>query len=114
MVDPALVRALESIRRDRPFWDSLGQRGSSALASLEPGERIQMADGRTLDRVAEAFAKVVEAKSPFTYRHSEGVAEIAVGTSRALRLSAEELGDLRRAALPHDIGKLGVSNLIRD
>jgi HD-GYP domain-containing protein (c-di-GMP phosphodiesterase class II) len=64
--------------------------------------------------VAEAFVRVIDAKSPWTYRHSEGVAEIAVGIGRILGFSSLELRDLRRAALVHDIGKLGISNLILD
>jgi putative nucleotidyltransferase with HDIG domain len=56
----------------------------------------------------------VDAKSPFTGRHSEGVARIAVETGAALGFPRAELRDLRRAGLLHDIGKLGVSNLILD
>jgi HD-GYP domain-containing protein (c-di-GMP phosphodiesterase class II) len=67
-----------------------------------------------LDVIAAAFARVIDAKSPFTFRHSEGVAEFAVGIGRMVELDDAELRDLRRAALLHDIGKLGVSNLILD
>src|SRR5262249_22127624 len=71
-------------------------------------------DESCLDRIAEAFARVVDAKSPWTYQHSTRVAEIAVGVARQFDCSAELARDLRRAALLHDIGKLGVSNLILD
>jgi putative nucleotidyltransferase with HDIG domain len=57
---------------------------------------------------------VIDAKSPFTYRHSERVAEIAVSAGEALGLTPLALRDLRRAALLHDIGKLGVSNRTLD
>ena len=40
---------------------------------------VLRADDERLDRIAEAFARVIDAKSPFTARHSERVAEIAVG-----------------------------------
>jgi putative nucleotidyltransferase with HDIG domain len=72
------------------------------------------ADEAHLDLVAEAFARVIDAKSPWTYQHSTGVAEIAIGIGRALDFGAIELRELRRAALLHDLGKLGVSNLILD
>ena len=75
---------------------------------------MQRADEERLDRVAEAFALIVDAKSPYTWRHSEGVAMIAVAVGDVLGLSPNELRDLRRAGLLHDIGKLGVSNLILD
>ena len=72
------------------------------------------ADETRIDLVAEAFARVIDAKSPYTYRHSEGVAAIAVDIGAALGLPPAELRELRRAALLHDIGKLGVPNTILD
>ena len=73
-----------------------------------------LADDADLDRIAEAFAWVIDAKSPWTYRHSQGVADIAESVGHVLGLSSRELRDLRRSALLHDIGKLSVSNLILD
>jgi putative nucleotidyltransferase with HDIG domain len=57
---------------------------------------------------------IVDAKSPYTGRHSVGVARISVGIADVLGYGPDALRDLRRAALLHDIGKLGVSNLILD
>jgi HD-GYP domain-containing protein (c-di-GMP phosphodiesterase class II) len=34
---------------------------------------------RAIIRIARAFAQIIDAKSPWTYRHSERVAEIAAG-----------------------------------
>jgi HD-GYP domain-containing protein (c-di-GMP phosphodiesterase class II) len=113
--DPDLVDALESIRRDRCFWERLsGEELEAQLAAFEPQEQVLTANEDRLDRVAEAFARVIDAKSPWTYRHSEGVAEIAVGIGEILGFGPRELRDLRRAALIHDVGKLGISNLILD
>jgi putative nucleotidyltransferase with HDIG domain len=75
---------------------------------------VLLADHGRLDLVAAAFASVIDAKSPYTARHSEGVAEISVSLATALELVAEDRATLRRAALLHDIGKLGVSNRILD
>ncbi|HYC31640.1 MAG TPA: HD-GYP domain-containing protein, partial [Gemmatimonadales bacterium] len=113
--DPDLVDGLGQLRGDSGFWRRvLGPAPRSHLAELEPEEEVRMADDATLDLIAEAFARVIDAKSPYTYRHSEGVAALAVEIGRAMDLEPEELRDLRRAALLHDIGKLGVSNLILD
>ncbi len=73
-----------------------------------------LADEACLDRVAEAFAQVVDAKSPWTFQHSTRVAEIAVGVAQRFNCTPDVLRDIRRAGLLHDIGKLGVSNLILD
>jgi putative nucleotidyltransferase with HDIG domain len=67
-----------------------------------------------LDRVAQAFALVIDAKSPYTFRHSTRVAELALLTGRGLGFDQVALRDLRRAALLHDIGKLAVPNSILD
>jgi HD-GYP domain-containing protein (c-di-GMP phosphodiesterase class II) len=112
--DPELVRVLASLREDARFWASLGADARAHVAALEPAERLVLADEARLDGVAAAFASVIDAKSPYTFRHSERVAEIAVSTGAALGLGPAALRDLRRAALLHDIGKLGVSNLILD
>ncbi|MGI8422177.1 MAG: HD-GYP domain-containing protein [Gaiellaceae bacterium] len=113
--DPELVQALISTCGDAPFWTALRADDiRKQIAALEPAEHVLIADEARLDRVAEAFAQVIDAKSPYTFRHSARVAAIAVETASSLGFSELELRDLRRAALLHDIGKLGISNLILD
>ena len=113
--DPDLVRALEGFEDEAGFWERLPADDVAALVSeLEPPDRIQLVDDEALDRIAGAFARVIDAKSPFTARHSERVAEIAVAVGALLELTPEALRRLRHAGLLHDIGKLGVSNLILD
>jgi HD-GYP domain-containing protein (c-di-GMP phosphodiesterase class II) len=109
--DPVLVDALIALEHDDSFWRSLEK---PAVAALEPPDRLLVADDERLDRVAEAFASVVDAKSPYTARHSAGVAEIAVSLSSLLELGSDTCTTVRRSALLHDVGKLGVSNRILD
>jgi putative nucleotidyltransferase with HDIG domain len=104
-----------SVERDRALWRELVAGDVRALVSvLEPEEPIMLADDACLDRVALGFARVIDAKSPWTYRHSEGVAELAVGVGRVLGFPEGELRVTGWAALLHDIGKLGVSNRVLD
>jgi putative nucleotidyltransferase with HDIG domain len=113
--DPHLVDAFASLASDVDFWTRLlSQDVLTELAHWEPEDAVMLADDDCLDRVAEAFAKVVDAKSPWTYQHSTRVAEIAVGMADEFGCPRELTRDLRRAALLHDIGKLGVSNRILD
>jgi HD-GYP domain-containing protein (c-di-GMP phosphodiesterase class II) len=113
--DPQLVRALVGLRGDAAFWGALSEPSlGDRLAAIEPDDYVMHADESMLDRISWGFAQVVDAKSPWTYRHSEGVAQIAVGIGQAQGLTINELRDLRRAGLLHDIGKLGVSNTILD
>jgi HD-GYP domain-containing protein (c-di-GMP phosphodiesterase class II) len=114
--DPSIVADLVRAARHPAFWDGLDDRTDvqGALAPLEPGERLLVADEARLDRVAEAFARVIDAKSPYTARHSEGVARFAVTIAERMDFAPKEVRDLRRAGLLHDIGKLGVSSRILD
>jgi putative nucleotidyltransferase with HDIG domain len=109
--DPALVDAFVALEHDRAFWRSLT---TSAVVDLEPPDGVIVADEQRLDRVAQAFAEIVDAKSPYTAQHSAGVAEIATELASLLALPPDVLATLRRAALLHDIGKLGVSSRILD
>ena len=110
--DPALVDLLGTFRGDTAFWDALADDGD--VASWEPEDRLLYADEERLDRIADAFAGVVDAKSPWTYRHSDRACVIVMSLADALGADAPLLRDLRRAALLHDIGKLAVSNRILD
>jgi HD-GYP domain-containing protein (c-di-GMP phosphodiesterase class II) len=112
--DPELVAALLTTRGETDFWASLAGDAVQLVGTFEPVDRTLMTDDDGLDRVAEAFAMVVDAKSPFTGRHSVGVADIALGVADTLGLDAVRKRDLRRAGLLHDLGKLGVSNLVLD
>jgi HD-GYP domain-containing protein (c-di-GMP phosphodiesterase class II) len=108
--DPALVDALATVAADRAFWDSLD---AIPIDAWEPEDHVIAADEARLDQIAAAFAGVVDAKSPWTYRHSDRVGLILVGLARATGVDLP-LRDLRRAALLHDIGKLAISNRILD
>jgi putative nucleotidyltransferase with HDIG domain len=113
--DPDVVDALLSIRADAAFWRWLGVGDElSAMASVEPADSLIVADDTRLDLVAEAFARVIDAKSPWTYQHSNGVASLSVGIATHLGFDPGEIRALRRAALLHDLGKLGISSLILD
>jgi putative nucleotidyltransferase with HDIG domain len=113
--DPQLVEALQTLREDTAFWDGLlADEIHLRVAELEPPDLRLGADDARLDRIAEAFAKVIDAKSPYTFQHSSRVASIAVEIAANLELGGREQRDLRRAALLHDIGKLTISNQILD
>ena len=111
--DPALVAIVESF--DDRWWDRLAAVDPlSLVVDLEPEDRVMHGTEATLDRIAAAFASVVDAKSPYTFRHSTGVARIAEGLAPMLGLDPLAQRNLHRAGLLHDIGKLGVSNRILD
>jgi len=109
--DPSLVDAFLNFCDEREFWAALE---APDISQWEPADLALAGDDDRIDRIAEAFARVIDAKSPFTARHSQRVAEIADGIATSLGFDAEERRVLRRAALLHDIGKLAISNQILD
>jgi putative nucleotidyltransferase with HDIG domain len=109
--DPALVEALGVCLHDVAFCASLGDDDVSAW---EPEDRLLHADDTRLDGIAVAFAGVIDAKSPWTYQHSDRASVIAASLAAVLGADGDALSDLRRAALLHDIGKLAISNRILD
>ena len=113
--DPQLVKALTAIQNDSTFWVRLHAPDVLHEAmSFEPEDKRVQATDDLLDRIAVGFGQVIDAKSPWTYRHSEGVADIAVGIAEVMGFPEDEVRLLRRAGRLHDIGKLGISNLILD
>ena len=114
--DPQLVRIVLSLHHRGVLWANCSSRDSEedtrqAVLDLDSGTRHQL-EPNQIDQICEAFADVVDAKSHFTFRHSQGVANAAFGIAKAMGLSPDRVQMVRRAALLHDIGKLGVSNAI--
>ncbi len=110
---PDLVKAAKSLAKTGALWTGLGDDDViSQVAALEPQEHRLMIGEDALDNICMAFAEVIDAKSPFTFRHSTGVAAASVAIAGQLGMTAAEIVTIRRAALLHDIGKLSVSNAI--
>lgn len=113
--DPAIADLAVQLLDDVPFWQEV--RDADVLErviALDPAAGARTLDATGIDDVAVAFADIIDAKSPFTYRHSTGVAQYAEAIGAQMGLVGDALVQLRRAALLHDIGKLGVSNRILD
>ena len=113
--DPEIADAFLALNVSDPIWAELDAAlDPQVVAELEPGATIRLAGEDDLDRIASSFADVIDAKSPYTFNHSTGVAGYAVSIAVELGYAAVDVARLRRAALLHDIGKLGVPNSILD
>jgi len=113
--DPQLVAAFENVARDDAFWEVLAGPGiDGAVFALEPAGHEVALDDDYLDDIAAAFGQVVDAKSPYTSGHSARVALYTDMIAEALGLPEQRRRWLRRGALLHDVGKLGVSNSVLD
>jgi HD-GYP domain-containing protein (c-di-GMP phosphodiesterase class II) len=113
--DPALVEAFLRAQSDPEFWPALVAPDIEArVFAMQPGLTSEVVDEDYLDDVAAAFSDVVDAKSPFTADHSNRVTLYTDMIAEELGLDAAHRRWLRRAALLHDLGKLGVSNQVLD
>jgi HD-GYP domain-containing protein (c-di-GMP phosphodiesterase class II) len=70
--------------------------------------------GQELDQALEAFADYADVKSPFMLGHSRGVAQLAAAAAATVGLPSDDVMLVRRAALVHDVGAIGVSAGILD
>ena len=116
--DPHFVRIALSLDRRGSLWVNCSpgdpaEATRQAVLDLDAGTQHKLEPGQ-IDHICEAFADVVDAKSPFTFRHSIGVAEAAFGIAETMGLPADRVQLVRRAALLHDIGKLSIANTILD
>ncbi|WP_426086677.1 HD-GYP domain-containing protein [Janthinobacterium sp. PSPC1-1] len=113
--DPQLVLAFERVAQSSAFWSMLrSQDLTAAVAALEPANRCVPVDEDYLDDIAAAFGQVVDSKSPYTSGHSARVALYADMIAETLGVTPERRRWLKRGALLHDVGKLGVSNSVLD
>ncbi|TDQ63691.1 HD-GYP domain-containing protein (c-di-GMP phosphodiesterase class II) [Maritalea mobilis] len=113
--NPKVVEAFLTLEKDEHFWTMLSRADlSKHIYEFEPGQSARIADEDYLDDIAQAFAQVVDSKSPFTAGHSERVTLFADLIAEQMGYAEERRRWLRRAALLHDIGKLGVSNSVLD
>ena len=113
--DPRLVDAFEAIATGHEFWEALNSDELQEIVlRLPPGQNSLIVDDDYLDEIVEAFAEVIDTKSPYTSGHSERVTLFTDMIAEQLGCDAEQRRWLKRAALLHDIGKLGVSNAILD
>jgi HD-GYP domain-containing protein (c-di-GMP phosphodiesterase class II) len=94
---------------------SLASQAAVALANRRLYESIS----QLFDGFVKASVTAIESRDPTTFGHSFRVADLTVGLAeaveradsapfRGVRFSAEELRELRYAALLHDFGKVGV------
>jgi len=113
--DPELVDIALEFERHAGFWAALRSDDIGSLVQdIEPEARALTVDDELLDNIAEAFSQVVDAKSPYTAGHSERVALYTDVLASKLGIDASRRRWLKRGALLHDLGKLGVSNSILD
>ena len=103
-----------------------GERHERLAGSLASQAAVALANRRLYESISQLFegfvkasVTAIESRDPTTFGHSFRVADLTVGLAEAMdradsgpyrnvRFAAEELRELRYAALLHDFGKVGV------
>lgn len=83
------------------------------VLDAEPAPR-QGIDDDGLDSALAALAYFADLKSPFLRGHSTGVGALVVAAARSAGLADTDVAALGRAALVHDVGRVGVPSGIWD
>jgi putative nucleotidyltransferase with HDIG domain len=82
---------------------------NTMVASLNQSQKELI---RSYDETLEGWAKALELRDKETEGHSERVTELTVRLAEAMGFEGEALLNIRRGALLHDIGKMGVPDAI--
>ena len=118
--DLALYEAKSAGRNRVKIWD---ETMSKALSGNDIETRKITKLQRRIDGLSEQAEKVfiqsiwglvqaLEAKDSYTKKHSENVMHYAVGIAKMMKITPKQIDVIRRAAMIHDIGKIGIPDAI--
>lgn len=82
-----------------------------AAAALSNAYLFETSERNYIQAIS-ALASAVDAKDPYTHNHSRNVAAYVTRIASHLKLPSRELSLLNNAALLHDIGKIGIPEII--
>ncbi|HEX2697709.1 MAG TPA: HD-GYP domain-containing protein, partial [Anaerolineales bacterium] len=94
---------------------SFAHQAAVAIENAELFENLQKSNvelSNAYDTTLEGWGKALELRDKETQGHTERVAELTLRLARKMELGKEELVQIRRGVLVHDIGKMGISDRI--
>jgi HD-GYP domain-containing protein (c-di-GMP phosphodiesterase class II)/DNA-binding CsgD family transcriptional regulator len=114
--DPLVTDMLLKAASEPEFWEPLESNQSlwPVLIALEPENPHCWLSDHDLTDALVAVADFADLKSPYNLGHSRRVAGTAESIAGRLGLPSEEVIDLRRAALTHDLGLVAVPSFVLD
>jgi PAS domain S-box-containing protein len=97
------------------FLESLAVQAAIAIDNATLFDELQRSNVEitlAYDATLEGWARALDLRSEATERHTERVTEMTVRLARAMGIGEKELVHIRRGALLHDIGKIGIPDSI--
>ena len=103
--------------REKP--DCFDEDDVALLSALANQSAVALDNSRLYEDVQKAYHEAilallntVEAKDPYTRGHSQRTSRYAFGVAQQMGLSEKECGEIKTAAQLHDIGKIGITDII--
>lgn len=97
------------------FLEALSDQAAVAIDSVTMFNDLQRSNAElalAYDTTLEGWARALDLRDKETEGHSRRVTELTMSVARVLGLSDEEMVHIRRGALLHDIGKVGIPDKI--
>jgi diguanylate cyclase (GGDEF)-like protein/putative nucleotidyltransferase with HDIG domain len=118
--DLALYEAKSAGRNCVKIWDErMSKRIAADDLELERIKKLQRRIAGLSEQAETMFiqsicglVQALEAKDLYVKRHSENVTHYCIGIARTMGVASSQMEVIRRAAMIHDIGKIGVPDSI--
>ena len=97
------------------FLEALAGQAAIAMDNAELFEGLERSNvdlRLAYDRTLEGWSRALDLRDQETEGHTQRVVEMTIRLARALSVRDEEMVHLRRGALLHDIGKMGIPDSI--
>jgi PAS domain S-box-containing protein/putative nucleotidyltransferase with HDIG domain len=97
------------------YLETLGGQAAIAIDNLGLFERVQRSNIELLlayNETIEGWSRAMDLRDKETEGHTRRVTELTLRLAKAMRVPDEEIVHIRRGALLHDIGKMGVPDNI--
>ncbi len=110
--------ALMQLADDALYWSKAHGRdqiciyNAEQVSQLSSEERIEVLARSQAQLGLQGLARMIDGRNPLTRHHSDRVAELACRMARACDWSDERIALLRDAALVHDVGLVGVPDIV--
>ena len=110
---PELIDAFLAISEGEAFWlDLQPDTVHQYQLEMESHGDLRLVGWTEFKRCADIFARIIDAKSPYTEQHSQGVARLSRYLAERMGLDFVACEKIEVAGLLHDIGKLQIPDEI--
>jgi len=105
----------EMDQEQRAFLEMLAGQAAIAIDSSQLFEKLQNSNSELMmayDETIEGWSRAMDLRDEETEGHSRRVTELTLRLANIMMIKPEELLQIRRGALLHDIGKIGIPDSI--